>query len=321
MVMTQKLRGVNVGGWLVLEKWLAPRLFAGMTAEDEYSLCEQLGRQKRHTLEAYRTSFITEQDIQLLARSGINALRIPVSYGIFGNEAPLVGGLSHLDRAVVTAARYSIQVLIDLHAAPGSQNGWDHSGSIGEVCWTDPGNITKTLAVLERLAKRYGNAPNLWGIEVLNEPKWDIPKEVLADFYERAYGCIRKYAPESVAVVLHDSFRPTIWADILNDKPNVVIDTHLYQCFSEEDRRLSFDEHLQKAAGWAEMIAAMQQTHQVIVGEWSMALHGSFSAAQKQAYAKAQLAAFAQAAGQFYWTYKKENPDDWSWLTNRSLLI
>ena len=33
-----KVKGVNLGNWLVLEKWMSPALFAGTTAEDEYYL-------------------------------------------------------------------------------------------------------------------------------------------------------------------------------------------------------------------------------------------------------------------------------------------
>ena len=30
-----KLRGVNLGSWLVLEKWMVPSLFEGLAATDE----------------------------------------------------------------------------------------------------------------------------------------------------------------------------------------------------------------------------------------------------------------------------------------------
>lgn len=33
-----KIKGVNLGNWLVLEKWMNPALFEGTTAEDEYYL-------------------------------------------------------------------------------------------------------------------------------------------------------------------------------------------------------------------------------------------------------------------------------------------
>lgn len=36
-----KLRGVNLGSWLVLEKWMVPDIYRGVNAADEYS---QIGR-------------------------------------------------------------------------------------------------------------------------------------------------------------------------------------------------------------------------------------------------------------------------------------
>ena len=30
-----KVKGVNLGNWLVLEKWMSPALFAGRTTEDD----------------------------------------------------------------------------------------------------------------------------------------------------------------------------------------------------------------------------------------------------------------------------------------------
>lgn len=39
-----KIKGVNLGNWLVLEKWMNPALFEGTTAEDEYYLPRQLSR-------------------------------------------------------------------------------------------------------------------------------------------------------------------------------------------------------------------------------------------------------------------------------------
>ena len=32
----EKIKGVNLGNWLVLEKWMSPALFDGTTAEDEF---------------------------------------------------------------------------------------------------------------------------------------------------------------------------------------------------------------------------------------------------------------------------------------------
>ncbi len=43
-------------------------------------------------------------------------------------------------------------VLIDLHGAPGSQNGNDHSGREGAIDWPDPANVALTVTILEDIA-------------------------------------------------------------------------------------------------------------------------------------------------------------------------
>lgn len=51
---------------------------------------------------------------------------------------------------------YGLKCIIDLHAAPGSQNGMEHSASRdGSVDWRSEANIQKTLDVINFLAQRY----------------------------------------------------------------------------------------------------------------------------------------------------------------------
>ena len=57
--------------------------------------------------------------------------------------------------------KYDIQVIIDLHAAPGSQNGNEHSGTRdGSLEWgkTDD-TIQQSVAVIDFLAARYIPSP------------------------------------------------------------------------------------------------------------------------------------------------------------------
>ena len=46
MYMDEKIRGVNLGNWLVLEKWMEPENFAGTDAEDETWLARKLPREE-----------------------------------------------------------------------------------------------------------------------------------------------------------------------------------------------------------------------------------------------------------------------------------
>ncbi len=57
-----RLRGVNLGGWLVLEKWMKPSLFQGLAATDKTSWCAELGPEAGPRLRAHWDSWITRAD-------------------------------------------------------------------------------------------------------------------------------------------------------------------------------------------------------------------------------------------------------------------
>lgn len=65
------LRGVNLGGWLVLEPFLTPELFAANGAVDQWTFDQQAGSE--NVLRHHWDTFCTEADIQKLASYGVNA--------------------------------------------------------------------------------------------------------------------------------------------------------------------------------------------------------------------------------------------------------
>jgi len=361
----KKLRGVNLGGWLVLEKWMTPSVFEGLQASDETTYCVELGERADEILKQHWNTFITRDDFAWLAQRGINAVRIPVGHWIFGPGYPyhrtygdnpepfVVGGIEVLDRAFDWAEEFGLAIVLDLHAAPGCQNGFDNGG-IQDVCeWhTQPEYINFSLLVLERLAQRYQQRPALHAIEVLNEPRWDIPTDVLKDFYLNAYQRIRLYCqPEDVAVVFHDGFRSFHEFKGFISQPefsNVVFDMHRYQCFVREDIDTDIYGHMHKAAiDWKneadEIINELGQP--VYLAEWSLGLdlkivslwaEGPFNHALEnmddfqmdvayRGYAAAQLLTFEKYLGWFFWSYKTETAPAWcfrdcvekGWLPDR----
>ena len=55
------VKGVNLGNWLVLEKWMSPALFEGTTAEDEYYLPTQLSKEVYEArIKIHRAEYISE---------------------------------------------------------------------------------------------------------------------------------------------------------------------------------------------------------------------------------------------------------------------
>ena len=296
-----KVKGVNLGNWLVLEKWMNPALFEGTTAEDEYWLPRQLSKEVYEArIKIHRSEYITERDFVTIRSWGMDAVRIPAPYFIFGDREPFIGCIEELDKAFNWAEKYGLQILIDLHTAPEGQNGSDNGGICGVCKWAqNPEEVEFELSVLERLAERYGNRKGLWGIEVLNEPAlpwmWntmDIQKryppvdekmaegsaaisyEFIRDFYLKAYDRLRKYMPEEKYVVIHDGFELKIWKDFMREEKykNVVLDTHQYLMMAEmigceqtKEAYVSFiKEHFEKD------IEEMQQYFPVICGEWCL---------------------------------------------------
>jgi glucan 1,3-beta-glucosidase len=64
---SKKLRGVNLGGWLVLEKWMTPSIFEGLKATDETSYCVELGKKAEQSIKNHWNTFITAEDFAWLA--------------------------------------------------------------------------------------------------------------------------------------------------------------------------------------------------------------------------------------------------------------
>ena len=351
MVTGMRLRGVNLGGWLVLEKWMKPSLFEGLAATDETSWCAELGAAAPSRLRAHWDSFITRADFVWLAQRGINAVRIPLGHWIFGppypwhraygsNPHPFVeGGIEVLDRAMDWADELGLRMILDLHAAPGCQNGFDNGG-IKDVCeWhTREEYLAHSVAVLGRLAARYRGRRCLHAIEVLNEPNSSVPTALLEAYNIRACQAIRAHCPaDEVAVVFHDGFRSHreyLGAVRACTEQNLVFDVHRYQCFERSDIDMDIHGHLHKAGVlWRQEADEIQHELALpaIVGEWSLGLdlkvvslwaQGPYNHALERmdafqermayrAYAAAQLLSFEHYRGWFFWSYRTETTPAW----------
>ena len=292
----KKIKGVNLGNWLVLEKWMLPELFEGTGAEDEVWLNRKMNpAELKEKMKEHRDTFITEQDFAFIKEQGIWLLRIPVPYFIFGDRPPFNGCVEYLDKAFDWAEKYGLQILIDLHTVPGSQNGYDNGGLTGVCKWCkNPEEVEFALTVLERLAKRYGQRQGLYGIEVLNEPisflvyatapstgkavdkeeakgSGYVPLPFLENFYRNAYRRLRKILPENKTIVFHDGFRLRHWGKFFHKEhmKNVVLDTHIYIFAMESFVPIHMPWVYQiYIKSQQRLIERIQKDVPVVVGEW-----------------------------------------------------
>lgn len=126
---TYKSNGVNLGAWLEQEKdydigfWNT----GAPDAPDEWTWCKTLGTKCGPLLEKRYASWVTTQDIDKLAATGINTLRIPTTYAawIDWSESEFYHGnqqkyLSTISKYAIE--KYGMHVIVGLHSLPGGVN-------------------------------------------------------------------------------------------------------------------------------------------------------------------------------------------------------
>jgi hypothetical protein len=147
---TQQMNGMNLGGWLVIEQFLAPEMYANASttvpwgpnpltfgvygerqlgidaaqqdANDTTGTLNVTGRWRQAMFD-HRATFITESDFATLAAAGINTVRIPVGFWLFAQTAvrrlhPSTYGQHVHGQTIITAAT-AAQAMPHLHLTPG----------------------------------------------------------------------------------------------------------------------------------------------------------------------------------------------------------
>lgn len=307
----EKIRGVNIGGWLVLEpyealasfyemiclltkphRWITPSIFQTYPVSDgivdEYTMGEKLGYDAAYNiLKPHWDSWVQLSDFQKIADSGFNMVRIPVGYWAYDNSnSPYVSGSApYIDLAIGWARQTNLMVIIDLHGAPGSQNGFDNSGQrLAKPLWQEGDTVKQTLAVLETIQTKYGDSSYddvVAGIELLNEPlSSELDFDVLKQFERDGFGQQRAVSQTRV-VVIQDGFQaPNTYNGWLtpsdDNSQNVALDHHEYQVFTDELVALQPWQHRQYVCNNANTYSGADKW--TIVGEWTAAMTDCASA-------------------------------------------
>ncbi|KAJ7643673.1 exo-beta-1,3-glucanase [Roridomyces roridus] len=297
---TDVARGVNLGGWLVTEPFIAPALYekyvnsSSIAIVDEWTLSIAMGANLASEMEEHYKTFITEQDFANIAAAGLNWVRIPIGFWAIEalNDEPFLVGTSwtYFLKAIQWARKYGIRIFMDLHALPGSQNGWNHSGKAGTVNFMNGvmgiANAQRTLTYLRILTEfasqdQYRDVVCIIGI--VNEILWSAIGQVgVQSFYYGAYEAIRTathvlFAPGVGAgrgpyIAIHEAFQgPAIWEGFLAGADRVALDQHPYLAFTY-DYVSTPDQMAVKPCAWA--IATNQSSK-----AFGVTLGGEFSTA------------------------------------------
>ncbi|KAI0337316.1 glycoside hydrolase [Trametopsis cervina] len=250
------IRGVNLGGWLITEPFIVPALYEKYQnttpqAVDEWTLSVAMRNDTSPgggigQLEDHYKTFITEQDFAQIAAAGLNWVRLPVPYwaiDVWPGEPFLAHtAWTYALKGLKWARKYGLRVYLELHTAPGSQNGLNHSGRLGPINFlngpmgvANAQRTTEYIRVLTEFISQPEYEPVVQAFGLINEPLMGIiGRDVLDSFYLESYNMIRNITGigKGASIVLHDGFLGlTPWKGFMTGADRLVLDTHPYIAF------------------------------------------------------------------------------------------
>jgi glucan 1,3-beta-glucosidase len=244
-------------------------------------------------------TWVTEDILETLANAGITHLRVPVGYWYFvypSHEESVFGrfksdhamALEQLKKVANEWAKpRGLHILLDLHTAPGSQNGFDNSGRRGNISLLDGTNLQDWARAVDKLSE-WATAnidPDvLFGVEVMNEPAgfasdaiWDAIKNYIDP---KGYEAVRRHNSD-LNVIFETGFKsfPEEPNFTEGKYKNVWFDQHTYFCFgwyntiSYNGIEKAWPWHLEAACNETKNYAAAKSVKGTwaFAGEWSLA--------------------------------------------------
>ncbi len=198
------MRGTSLGNWLVTEGYMfgfenGPQ----SKSEIEALVAELLGPERSADFwQQYRSRWVTAADIHLLHQTGVNTLRIPLHYSFF--ETDDAEGFRLVDQVIGWCRTEGIDVILDLHAAPGGQTGANIDDSAGYPwLYKSPQSQAHLVAIWQRLARHYKDNRTVIGYDLLNEPiphfaKLQVYNSDLEPIYKKLTLAIRPIDPNHI---------------------------------------------------------------------------------------------------------------------------
>lgn len=297
-----KVRGVNIGNWLLFEGWMSSKLINALNSHainapypnpiiDEWTagLYSDPGWAS-YVLQKHFDEWMTEADWKAIADAGLNHVRIPVPYFMFaeakGPNAPYLtlNRFAKLKEGVMLAKKYGLKVWIDLHSVPGSQNGYDNSGRAGPVNWpNNPSYYTQTQYAFNRLVNEFTQPAykgTVTAIEAVNEPhgKQDGRVQALVNkYYPWARNKVAK--PDgwtdysTMLLAAHDAFQGLqYWQNFWTGRARhrVLLDTHPYFVYTPQQKAKKDIARLQEVCDLTGSFVQSQKFYPSIAGEWGI---------------------------------------------------
>jgi endoglucanase len=215
------LRGVGLGNWMLPEGYMwkfgpgaeSPREIEALTSR-------LLGAEGAARFwQSFYDGFITEDDIQRIAESGFDHVRLPINARLIQapDGTPIESGYAMIDRLISWCREHRLWVLLDLHGAPGGQTGTniDDSPRNKPELFMQESYRALTLRLWRDLARRYAHETVVLGYDLLNEPlpnEWqDVYADALVALYKDLTAVIREEDDRHL-IVYEGSHWATNWS-------------------------------------------------------------------------------------------------------------
>jgi endoglucanase len=141
MIMNRYRKGVNVGGWLSQYQSFSNKHF---------------------------DTFISKEDVERIASWGFDHIRLPVDYPLLEDDAaPFIykeEGFRYIDRFLSWCSEYGLNVVLDLHKAPG-YGFFENDNTLFE----DERMQERLIGIWKAIADRYSHEGENLLFELLNE--------------------------------------------------------------------------------------------------------------------------------------------------------
>ncbi|PWN92953.1 glycoside hydrolase [Acaromyces ingoldii] len=294
-----KVRGVNIGNWLLFELWMDSQLSSALNNHainaphanpivdewtaglySDYNWAE-------HVLTKHFDTWITEQDFIDIKNAGLNHVRIPFPYWSFaeakGKSAPYLT-LNRFDKLIEAcgwAKTHGLKVWVDLHGVPGSQNGYDNSGHAGAIHWpNNPSYYSQTQYAYTRLVTLFSQPEwqgTVTAVEAVNEPLATNSQGV-KDLIQKYYPWARNEAAKpggqgdytSLLMVMHDAFLGLkYWEGFFSERAShrVLLDTHPYYVYGDAEKKKKDSARLREVCAKESQFTRSQGYYPTIAGE------------------------------------------------------
>ncbi len=237
-----QLKGLDLGGWLVMEPWMCPADSGGLP--DTYSIITELdGRfgvaTEQSLIRTYQTNWITTADLNNITNGGFNCVRVPVWWGNFYSITNTTStgwrsdAFTVLDWLVTNCASRGIYVVVDMHGVVGGQSTSDDTGQQNQnLYWTSSTDQSETAYMWTQIATHYNGNSTVAGYDLINEPDNAPSTAAVWSAYTNLYTTVRAADPGHI-IIMEGTFGSWNWsmlpAPSVYGWTNVVYSMHEYQ--------------------------------------------------------------------------------------------